>query len=342
MGALPTDEEYLDELYARFKDDEWIGMQEQFVTVDKLVDAARKAIEQGIFKPDELDKAVEVFREVHSPSLYFRGNFIDTIRRVALESLKPYRRQLEGIPVGCLPTGILNATAFQTPRGGAVIVLDQGVFFQLGMLVRCYFAYYTWNAPDHYAGGEPYCHDHSRAAFGLTIQQLAAYVATGDLDELRKITTWKCPSLPVYDQLVEVFAFGIELFIMVHEFGHVVLNHFLTCTPHPLRLQPAGEVTLYRNSELQEFEADEFAFRHLPTAGLRPTDVAFSCGLLLNFFHLAELIRPPQIRTHPPALARWERIKSLAPLSSHPESWSNFLDATFASLAVGLDQKACL
>ena len=199
MNTLPTDDEYLDELYIRFKDDEWVAMQEQFVTPDKLADAAQKAIEQGIFKQDEMDKAVEVFREVHSPPLYFRGKFIDAIRRVALELLKPYKERLESVPVGCLPTRILNATAFQTPRGGAVIVLDQGVIFQLAILVRSYFAYYTWNAPDHYARGEPYCHDHSRAAFGLTIQQLATYVATENWEELRKITTWRCPSLPAYD-----------------------------------------------------------------------------------------------------------------------------------------------
>jgi hypothetical protein len=293
-------------------------------------------IQEGIFKPDELDKAVEVFREVHSPSLYFRGGFIEALRRVSLAMLEQHRGQLENIPVGCLPTRILNAAAFQTTRGGAVIVLDQGVIFQLAMLVRSYFAYYTWNAPDRYAAGEPYCRDHSRTAFGLTIQHLAAYVAAGDWEELRKITTWKCPSLPVFDQLVEMFAFGIEIFIMLHEFGHVVLNHFSSCALLPARLQPAGNVTVYTNSQLQEFEADEFAFKHFSGAGARPTDVAFNCGLLFHFFHLAEQIQPPNVRTHPPALARWERIKTFTPFSDHPESWANFLDVTFASLAAAL------
>jgi len=87
---------------------------------------------------------------------------------------------------------------------------------------------------------------------------------------------------------------------------------------------------------MQEFEAGQFAFRHFSEAGARPTDVAFSCGLLLHFFHLAEVIRPPDVRTHPPALARWEKIKNLTPLLDHPESWSNFLDETLVSLAVGL------
>jgi len=68
MNELLSDEEYLDELYARFKDDGWIAMQEQFVNIDELAHAAQTAMQEGIFKPDELDKAVEVLREVHSPS----------------------------------------------------------------------------------------------------------------------------------------------------------------------------------------------------------------------------------------------------------------------------------
>jgi hypothetical protein len=45
MDVLPSDNEYLDELYTRFKDDEWIAAQEEFVNVDDLVHAARTAIQ---------------------------------------------------------------------------------------------------------------------------------------------------------------------------------------------------------------------------------------------------------------------------------------------------------
>jgi hypothetical protein len=336
MHTLPTDEQYLDELYERFKDDEWIKAHEPITTVDSLVEGARLIIKEGLLQPHELQRAVEALREASDPTLLFRGEFIGLLRRVALLMLEPYRRQIEGIPVGCLPTRILNAAAIQTPRGGAVIVLDQGVILHLGLLVRSYFAYYTWNAPDRWAAGEPYCRDHSRDDFGRTIQHLAAHCATGDLEYLRRITTLKCPSLKTYDQLVETFGMGIEIFIMLHEFGHVVLNHLSTSAPVSLIAEPAGEVTLYTNSELQEFATDEFAFRHYSQALRRPADVAFCCGLLFHFFHLAELIAPPKVRTHPPPLARWERIKSLASPSTRPESWANYLDEAFAPLQVGI------
>jgi hypothetical protein len=103
-----------------------------------------------------------------------------------------------------------------------------------------------------------------------------------------------------------------------------------------LNLEPAGELVVYANSVEQEFEADEFAFRHYTEAGMKSYDVAFSAGLLLNFFHLCELISPPPaVRTHPPALSRWERIKGFGAPSTYPDSWANFLDDAFA--AVGRD-----
>jgi hypothetical protein len=336
MSSLPSDEEYLGHLYEDLRDEAWVVIQERAAKLEDPAVAAQKAIDAGEFKQDQFDELVEAIRESVTPSLYFRGKFIGLLRKVALTMLEPYRQQLENIPVGCLPTRTLNAGAYQTPRGGAVILLDSGVILQLGMLVRSFFAYYTWNAPDHYAAGEPYCHDHSRDAFGRTIQSLAAYSVTGDLEHLRAITTWRCPSLPVYDQTVEMFGMGIETFIMLHEYGHIALGHLGTCRTIPVNLRRGRQLTIYTNSQLQEFEADDFAFKHYSSSKMRPTDVAFSCGLLFHFFHLAELIRPPQTLTHPPGLARWQKIKNLAPLSAHPDSWANYLDDAFALLAEGL------
>lgn len=338
MPELPTDEEYLDDLYKLLKDDEWAQLQEEAVKHDDPAAAARRAIEAGIAPVEQLPAVTEAIREATTPSLYFRGSFINLLRGAALAMLEPYRQRLENVPVGCLPTRTLNAGAYRTPRGGAVILLDSGVILHLGMLVRAYFAYYTWNAPDHYAAGEPYCRDHPRVAFGCTIQHLAAYCVTGDLNELRRITTWRCPSLPEFDQTVEMFSTGIEIFIMLHEYAHIALGHLGMCSASPIPMGPAGELTCYTNSQLQEFEADEFAFKHYSSSAKRPTDIAFFCGLLFHFFHLAELIRPSGAPTHPPALQRWERIKNAAPLSAHPESWANFLDDAFAPLAKDLPQ----
>jgi len=334
--ALPTDEQFLDELYKELGDDEWIEIQNSAGKHEEPAVTAQKAIDAGEFGQDQFEELTGAIRESLAPSLYFRGAFIRQLKRAALQMLAPYSQQLENVPVGCVPTRLLNAGAYRTPRGGAVILLDSGVILQLGLLVRTFFSYYTWNAPDRFAAGKPHCHDHSQASFGRTIQHLAAFSVTGEVQQLRAITTWNCPSLRTYDQSVEFAAMGIELFIMLHEFGHVALGHLDGCSTMSVPTRLAGELTVYTNSQKQEFEADKFAFEHYCSSGMRRTDIAFSCGLLFHLFHLAELIRPPKARTHPPALARWEKIKELTPLSAYPESWSNFLDEAFMPLSDNL------
>jgi hypothetical protein len=335
-SGFPADEEYLDELYRLLGDDEWIKFQEASSKREEPTVAAQRAIDAGQFEPHQFDQLARAIRESLTPSLYFRGEYVGLLKQAALRMTGPHSRRLENIPVGCLPTRLLNAGAYKTPRGGAVILLDSGVILQLGMLVRSFLAYYTWNAPDHFAAGEPYCRDHSQTEFGRTIQSLAAFSVTGDLELLRHITTWRCPSLPNYDETMEHFAMGIELFIMLHEYGHIALGHLESCATMSVPVRLAGELTLFTNSQMQEFEADQFAFECYASAGFLPTDVATHCGLLFHLFNLAELIRPPQTRTHPPALARWEKIKNLTPLSARPESWANFLDEAFAPLSLDL------
>src|SRR5260370_31499168 len=123
MCELPTDEEYLDDLYARLRDDEWAETQERYARREDPAVAAQGAIDRGEFKQDQYDSLVKAIRESLNPSLYFRGEFIGLLRHSALHMLEPYRSQLEKVPVGCLPTRALNAGAYRTPRGGAVILL---------------------------------------------------------------------------------------------------------------------------------------------------------------------------------------------------------------------------
>jgi hypothetical protein len=329
MSRLPTDEEFLVQLYEQFKDDEWIAIEERLTTSADAIAAARMYIAEGSFTDDQFDDLVDAIRESTSPTLYFRGDYINFLRQVALRAAGRHIDRLKDIPVGCLPTRLLNAAAFRTPRGGAVIVLDHGVIFHLGMLVRSYVAWRSWRAPD------PYCRDHSQDNFARTILLLAHFSVSGDGKYLRDITTWRCPSLPMHDELVEGLALGIELFIMLHEFGHIALNHLARIRPVMLITQPSTELSIYTNSEKQEFEADEFAFRHYGTIRRRLDDVAFGCGLLFHFFNLCELISPSlpnEPRTHPPALQRWEKIKGYVDLSRYPGSWANYIDEEFAIL----------
>lgn len=137
----------------------------------------------------------------------------------ALLCLTASHDEAKTIPVGIVPTRELNACTVRTPRGSHVILLDSGVFLILAMLFRAYMAFYTWNTL------KPYCHDHSQAAFGRTILLLAEHCVTGDFGVLARIPTLQCPSLPDYDRAVSNFANLVEIFILLHEYGHAILRH---------------------------------------------------------------------------------------------------------------------
>jgi hypothetical protein len=326
MCKLPTDEEYLEQLHEMLKDDEWIAVQERYMTHEDAVAAAKMYIAEGSFMDARFDDLVDAIEEATAPSRFFRGQYIRFLRHIALSATEEHTENLKDIPVACLPTQLLNAAAFRTPRGGAIILMDQGVIFHLGLLVRSYLAWRFWHSP------EPYCRDHSQDEFALTILRLAHFSATGKREFLQAITTWKCPSLPLHEEIVEAVALGIEIFIILHEFGHVGLNHLAISHAISFATEPRGELTVYTNSEEQEFEADEFAFKHYCRIRERPDDIAFGCALLFHFFNLCERISPPKVRTHPPALHRWNRIRTYVDLSKYPENWANFIDDEFAIL----------
>jgi len=328
---VPTDEEFLAYLHDQLKDDEWVGIQKRFTADSDLVKEAKRYIAEGSFAEDQLNDLVEALYEATTPAAYFRGKFIDSLRHAALKMIGKHDESLDRVLVACMPTRILNAAAWSTPRGGALIVLDQGVIAQLGTLVRAFVAYHTWEQP------EPYCHDHSKAAFGRTIQYLAAYSISGDMNWLKRIETYDCPSLRLHDPVVEYLSVGIELFIMLHEYGHIILGHLSTAAVTPMKLAAGNEVTILVNSVDQEFQADEFAFKTYASTGVKPWDVALSAGLMMHFFHLGEMLAPaPTVKTHPPSLERWSRIRAMADPKQHPRSWANYLDDDFAPLAATL------
>ncbi len=281
-------------------------------------------------------EAEQLRREIANPRLAFRGQIINLLRDGALRILAPFQSQLSGIPLGPIPTRQLNACAVRTPRGGAVILLDHGVLLHVSMLVRSYLAFYTWHSET------PYCRDHSQDEFAETILLLAESCATGRQLPLKRISTWNCPSLGDFDPTTETLASQIELLILLHEFGHVVLKHLHADHTAELRLHDQKSVPMYTKSQNQEFEADQFAFEQMKSVGtghVLPTDVAFSFGLLLKFFGLCESLSPARgpasQHTHPPASSRWDRVKSIAGVASQQETLAFRLDGAFDVLFKG-------
>jgi hypothetical protein len=188
------------------------------------------------------------------------------------------------VPVGMAMIGYFNAGA-QPCLGGYYVVLNLGLQICLDQLNRSLIL-----TPDELQPNEP-------AAFLCWL----AYVS-GDYRALMRMPRDIMPPIDSAGRVGFVYASFQRIWILLHEFGHVLLRH----------RRREGQAALD-----QEFAADEFATNILlsqslddipvATPGTAPLD--YTLLYLFRILRLMELFLPiPQPGTHPPAQARFERI----------------------------------
>jgi hypothetical protein len=208
--SLPTDDESLVELYARFADH---GASAMF---DKpLREADLVALDPDLVR--------QLQAEFEDPRRAFRGIVIDATRQAALPLLGADAERVKSIPVGLLPTHELNASAVRTPRGGAVILLNRSVMWALPLLFFSYAALDSWHTADALTK------EMSDLALAECILSLAMFCATDDLRHLAAN-----PDIAVIleriagDKEVVMNAVLMECFVLLHEYGHILHGHLDT------------------------------------------------------------------------------------------------------------------
>lgn len=316
MTKLPTDSEYCDSLYERYHDPVWAEVWKKVMPLALAQYLAKENIEP----PDGL------VDEYSSPEASFRGRYIAAIRDFALHFLGEVQSQVKDIPVALLPTWQLNACATQTPRNGAAILLDSGTISSLTTLPRYYLTLSDYT-------GHPEFRDGIWEDLASGVVSLAAFCTSGDIDDFHRAHAFEDLPFLAGTKTTEpggMLTTGLMCFILLHEYGHAKLGHLDPRNIKELQLK-RDRVKIYNPSQLQEFEADEFAFAHLRRT-IGPLESAFISGLLLKFFELCEDLLPGHSTTHPPSVARWKAIKELAELSAHPTSPAAILDQTFEEI----------
>jgi len=194
----------------------------------------------------------------------------------------------------------------------------------LVLLVTWYQGFHSWHL------GIPYCEDHTQIEFGKGIMSLAAFCATGEFKELRKASTLTCPSLPPpsINEPTGLTVTMIQAFVLLHEYGHVILGHLNPSDTTLVEMTNKGAIEVYNISQNQEFAADAFALQAFPFK----LEAAYFAGLLFKFFQTSETFLSVHSTTHPPSSARWERIKQVAGVANHSDSLAFQLDETFQSI----------
>jgi hypothetical protein len=324
---LPTDEEFLFHLYSSMHDESWLKDIKQAYEEHFNVEALyADAVAAGICMPNEIGNFKNAIEEGLFSEQGFRGTFITGLKTIAVALTTSDRDRVSSIPVGLLPSRELNACAVVTPRGGAVIILNNGVIALLVDFCRCALALLTWNR------SRPYCRDASKEAYARAIVGLARCASTGDSRYAAPHrATLRFPSLGYCDNTYIALCNLIEVFILLHEYGHVIRGHLVSGRVRPAFGGQFPDIQEYSKSELEEFEADEYAIHKLiEFSGVGRSTEAVAAGVLLKFFDICELLKFPDVtRTHPPADHRWERIKTQMHLLGLSSKFALELDGAF-------------
>ena len=223
------------------------------------------------------------------------------------------------VTFGALPTGQINGLACAVPSGGLIVALDDGVFTFFNLVAKAVATFYeVEHLPD--GGG----------AFRLVEGDIPRAVAMSQegnrrwLEALTGTFVYGHPELappwPAPDNksvIIDSFLTPAEMFIVAHEFAHLILGHYESDRPTSRRRMLGGEevdsVETLRNDE---FEADRIGLEilrdHYGNMGASVENTRWAVRFLhgcLNTLALNELQgAPADASTHPTPAERAERL----------------------------------
>lgn len=342
LDLAPDDERFVALLYRTFSSPEFEGIISGAAEARPFEQAFAEWVEAGVWEEGDVEAAEALYLENASSRGFFRGQFAEAVRELALLFTGEDEESLRRIPLLMMPSGELNARVFSAPSGLPVVVLNQGLIAQMAFIINATLSFISWHDED------PFCKDVPQSDYGAALVGLAFAVVSGDLRHLKPhAEALRFRSLGDYNKQTDMWLQLTEAFIVLHEFGHVIRGHLDPLREHPAEASVVtGAATAeqlesfeYNRSQLDEFEADAYSFdRILATGkgGFRSTDVALVAGISLRFLVLCERLSGASSDTHPPAVSRWERIKDLAGLDENPRALAHRLDGGFDTIEAHL------
>ena len=336
-----SDEAFLDFLLAHIldrspepiPDERWLSPE--WITA---VATRRVQVWQGINRvargqpsegPVDATLVEEVAESIHQQGYGFRtelrGARVQFLRNRALKMTGTHAQKLSGIPVGRVPLRNAKAAAIRSPSGGAVVLLNGGLELQLEYFITCWEAMRTRCPP---APTEIPSREAQEALVGIGMIVSDAEIVPAERQEktpfLYSLLAGKNDAY--FSSLLHVN--HAEIFVLLHEYGHIVLGHHATCEVSELHLGRDVSVQQFNYSQECEFAADEFACDALSKAfGGDPTKlIIYTVGIsfLFMYFELRDIWKSVDYssegRTHPPPAERWARICELLKVD-HPD-WS--------------------
>ncbi len=215
---------------------------------------ANAMIEASGLEGEERERLLAIFAErrqeilavqiptgvIGNPAFY--AILSDLVKDVELAVARLGYEVPEEVTFGALPTGQINGLACAVPAGGLIVALDDGVFTFFNLVAKAVASFYeVEHLPD--GGG----------AFRLVEGDIPRAVAMGHegnrrwLEALTGTFVYGHPELappwPPSDNktvIVDSFLTPAEMFIVAHEFAHLILGHYESDRPTSRRRMLGG------------------------------------------------------------------------------------------------------
>jgi hypothetical protein len=163
----------------------------------------------------------------------------------------------EAVTFGILPTGRANGLACQVPAGGLIIAIDDGFFnllYSLAKTIALFYEVTTSNGWEASLAEKDIVHavQTNEEANRRWLEVLVATFVYGypNLAPPRPLVDGRAP-------FVELLTTSVELFIVAHEYGHLVLGHLARDrTTLERKLSGGVEVEGFDIAREEELEAD--------------------------------------------------------------------------------------
>ena len=252
-----------------------------------------------------------------------RGRIVTALQDSVLSDIGGRYPHLASVPVCFAPSRELNAFAISAPDGSPIVILNHCIIAAVPHIVTSFLSYSTWDSD------EPFSRTHSRATYLASLIALARFVISRDIQHWSRVCTFGIPGTQAFNQFVMTLCIVMEQFILLHEYGHIVLSHLKTDSTVPLRFNSAA-LRVFTKSQEQEFEADRFATEQLFNLTAMPLPIIpYAIGLLFKFFELVETISgrtdTPDNASHPSAS---DRLAAITRSLSHVDWLKHGFDDT--------------
>jgi hypothetical protein len=273
---------------------------------------------------NELKKKFPRLLETSKKSPMETYNLENTIDDLYMDLAKPLKNRhtklpAEGVAVGELQTLKVNSCCVAVPAGGYVILVNTGLMILLYQLTKVFASRIRVKADRE---TDIIVRDSGELlkTAKFTFQTIASYLLTNPSIG---------PRIPIVSMRKEQVSFvaGIlhfaELFVLAHEFGHIIEGHFSTAKVMKIRTKEE-DISLLKSNWNQEYEADlcglQLVLETVTEKSERSLVRASSYmgpDLFFTFLDLIEKIGNIKPTSHPPAKLRRENIrKAMPPMES--------------------------